>query len=131
MSEVFKVLGVGIVTAIAVLLLRGTKPELAFAVTLTGVVIISFFIIASLKNVLSVFQGIVEVTGIENSLIKLLLKIVGVGYVTEFGAGILTDFGSPTIADKVLIGGKLVVILLSLPIMQSLLQLIGAFLEFV
>ena len=124
-------LGVGIVTAMAVILLRGTKPELAFAVTLTGVVIISFFIIASLKNVLSVFQGIVEVTGIENSLIKLLLKIVGVGYVTEFGAGILTDFGSPTIADKVLIGGKLVVILLSLPIMQSLLQLIGAFLEFV
>lgn len=131
MVEIFKVLGVGIVTAMAVILLRGTKPELAFAVTLTGVVIISFFIIASLKNVLSVFQGIVEVTGIENSLIKLLLKIVGVGYVTEFGAGILTDFGSPTIADKVLIGGKLVVILLSLPIMQSLLQLIGAFLEFV
>ena len=131
MLEIFKVLGVGIVTAMAVILLRGTKPELAFAVTLTGVVIISFFIIASLKNVLSVFQGIVEVTGIENSLIKLLLKIVGVGYVTEFGAGILTDFGSPTIADKVLIGGKLVVILLSLPIMQSLLQLIGAFLEFV
>ena len=131
MVEIFKVLGVGIVTAMAVILLRGTKPELAFAVTLTGVVIISFFIIASLKNVLSVFQGIVEVTGIENSLIKLLLKIVGVGYVTEFGAGILTDFGSPTIADKVLIGGKLVVILLSLPIMQSLLQLIGTFLEFV
>ena len=131
MVEIFKVLGVGIVTAMAVILLRGTKPELAFAVTLTGVVIISFFIIASLKNVLSVFQGIVEVTGIENSLIKLLLKIVGVGYVTEFGAGILTDFGSPTIADKVLIGGKLVVILLSLPIMQSLLQLIGAFLGFV
>ena len=131
MVEIFKVLGVGIVTAMAVILLRGAKPELAFAVTLTGVVIISFFIIASLKNVLSVFQGIVEVTGIENSLIKLLLKIVGVGYVTEFGAGILTDFGSSTIADKVLIGGKLVVILLSLPIMQSLLQLIGAFLEFV
>ncbi len=131
MVEIFKVLGVGIVTAMAVILLRGAKPELAFAVTLTGAVIISFFIIASLKNVLSVFQGIVEVTGIENSLIKLLLKIVGVGYVTEFGAGILTDFGSPTIADKVLIGGKLVVILLSLPIMQSLLQLIGAFLEFV
>ena len=131
MSEVFKVLGVGIVTAIAVLLLRGTKPELAFAVTLTGVVIISFFIIASLKNVLSIFRGIVEVTGIENGLIKLLLKIVGIGYLTEFGAGLLTDFGSPTIADKVLLCGKLVVVLLSLPIMQSLLRLIGEFLEFV
>ena len=131
MSEIFKILGVAILTAIAAILLKGTKPELAFAVTLTGTILILFFIIKSMRNVLTVFQTIMDMTGMENGLIKLLLKIVGVGYVTEFGAGILSDFGSNTIADKVLLGGKITVVILSLPILQSLLQLIGEFLRFI
>ena len=131
MSEIFKVLGVAIVTAMAVILLRGAKPEFAFVATITGVVVISFFIISSLRGVLSAFQIIVDMTGIENELMRVLLKIVGVGYVTEFGAGLLTDFGSATMADKVLLGGKIVVVLLSLPILQSLLRVIKEFLEVV
>ena len=67
----------------------------------------------------------------ENGLIKILLKIVGVGYLTEFGAGILQDFGSNAVADKVILGGKLTIVLLSLPIIQSLLELIRSFLELV
>ena len=129
MSEVFKILGVAILTAIAVILLKGTKPELAFAVTLTGVILILFFIVKSMRSVLSIFQTIVDMAGIDNGLVKLLLKIVGIGYVTEFGAGLLSDFGSTTIADKVVLGGKITVVILSLPILQGLLQLIGEFLR--
>ena len=131
MEEVFKILGIAIVTAIAAILLRSSKPELSFAVTVTGVIIILLFIVDSMKNVLAIFQFITTTTGIESGLIKLLIKIVGVGYVTEFGSGILTDFGSTTIADKVILGGKLTIVVLSLPILQSLLQLIGKFLELV
>lgn len=131
MEEVFKILGIAIVTAIAAILLRSSKPELSFAVTVTGVIIILLFIVDSMKNVLAIFQFITTTTGIESGLIKLLIKIVGVGYVTEFGSGILTDFGSTTIADKVVLGGKLTIVVLSLPILQSLLQLIGKFLELV
>ena len=127
----FKILGIAIVTAIAAILLRSSKPELSFAVTVTGVIIILLFIVDSMKNVLAIFQFITTTTGIESGLIKLLIKIVGVGYVTEFGSGILTDFGSTTIADKVVLGGKLTIVVLSLPILQSLLQLIGKFLELV
>ena len=65
----------------------------------------------------------------ENGLLKSLLKIIGVGYVTEFGAGILKDFGSHSIADKVELGGKLTIVLLSMPILEGLLQLVRGFLQ--
>jgi stage III sporulation protein AD len=84
-----------------------------------------------MQGVLEIFKVITNMTGVESSLIKLILKIVGVGYVTEFGAGILNDFGSTAIADKVVLGGKLTIVLLSLPILQGLLQLIGKFLQLV
>ena len=119
------------VTAVAALLLKGTKPELSFAVTITGVIIILLFIIDSMQGVMEIFQMITQVTGVDSGVVKLLLKIVGVGYVTEFGAGILNDFGNTVIADKVVLGGKIAIVLLSLPILQGLLQLIWKFLQLV
>lgn len=131
MTEMMKIIGVAFVTAIASILLKTTKPELSFAVTVTGVIVILLFVADALQNTLSVFTTIAEVTGVENGLLKTLLKIVGVGYITEFGAGILNDFGSNAVADKVVLGGKITILMLSLPIIEGLLQMIRGFLQFV
>ena len=59
MEEIFKILGIAIVTAIAAILLRSSKPELSFAVTVTGVIIILLFIVNSMQGVLEIFQRII------------------------------------------------------------------------
>lgn len=129
--EIMKVIGVALVTAVTAVLLKGTKPELAFAVTVTGVIVILLFVVDALQYTIAVFSTIAQMTGVENGLIKLLLKIVGVGYITEFGAGILNDFGSNAIADKVVLAGKIGIVLLSAPVLESLLQLVRGFLQLV
>ncbi len=121
--EILKIIGVAFVTAITAVLLRATKPELSFAVTITGVIVILLFLSERLQTVVAAFSEIAEIAGMENGLLKLLLKIVGVGYITEFGAGILNDFGSNTIADKVVLGGKITIAALSLPILENVLRL--------
>ena len=129
--EIMKIIGVAFITTIAAVLLKSTNPELSFAVTVTGVIVILLFIVDALENTLTVFTAIAEITGVENGLLKILLKIVGVGYITEFGAGILNDFGSNAVADKVALGGKITIVLLSLPIIESLLELVQGFLQLV
>ena len=129
--DIMKIIGVAFVTAISAILLKSTKPELSFAVTVTGIIVILLFIVDSLQGVLGVFSSIAQATGVENGLIKILLKIVGVGYLTEFGAGILNDFGSQAVADKIVLGGKITVVILSLPIFQGLLQLVNEFIRLV
>ncbi len=129
--EIIKIIGVGFVTAITSLILKATKPELSFAVTMTGVIVILLFIVQSLSDTLAVFASIANMSGVENGLVKLLLKIVGVGYIVEFGAGILQDFGSQSIADKVALAGKIAIVMLSLPILESLLTLMKGFLEMI
>ena len=131
MTEIVKIIGVAFVTAIAAILLKGTKPELSFAVTVTGIIVILLFILDGLRGTLTVFSEIARLTGVENGILKVLLKIIGVGYLTEFGAGILQDFGSNAVADKVVLGGKIIIILLSVPVLESLLQLFRGFLELV
>lgn len=131
MTEIVKIIGVAFVTAIAAILLKGTKPELSFAVTVTGIIVILLFILDGLRGTLTVFSEIARLTGVENGILKVFLKIIGVGYLTEFGAGILQDFGSNAVADKVVLGGKIIIILLSVPVLESLLQLFRGFLELV
>ena len=129
MSDIFKIIGVGFITAISASVLKATKPELSLSVTITGIIIILMFILEMLQGTMAVFVSISQMTGIENGLLKTLLKIVGVGYLTEFGAGILADFGSTSVADKVALAGKVTIVLLSLPIVESLVSLIGGFLK--
>lgn len=126
-----KIVGVAFVTAVTAVLLKGTKPELSFAVTIAGIIVILLYIVDALQETLAIFRTIAETTGVENGLLKILLKIVGVGYITEFGAGILSDFGSNAVADKVALGGKIAIVLLALPVFEGLLSLVKGFLQLV
>ncbi|MBQ8425197.1 MAG: stage III sporulation protein AD, partial [Clostridia bacterium] len=55
---------------------------------------------------------------------SLILKIIGVGYITEFTADIADDFGNKTISSKVILGGKIVICAMSIPVIKSLLSLL-------
>ena len=129
--EILKIIGVAFVTSITAILLKGTKPELSFAVTVTGVIVILLFIIDSLQNTIGILGELARMTGVDNGILKILIKIVGVGYLTEFSSGILNDFGSNAVADKVVLGGKITISLLSLPVLEGLLEMIRGFLQFI
>lgn len=127
MQDLIKVIGAAILTAVCSSIIRSTKPELSFAVTLSGVIIILLFIFDMMKGSVGVLSEIVQMTGLENGIIRTLLKIVGIGYLVEFSAGILNDFSVPNVADKVVLAGKITVIGLSMPIIRGLLVLFKQF----
>ena len=127
-EEFIKMIGVACVTTITTMILKQTKPELAFAVSLVGTLIIVFWVAGLFRGTVNILYNIAATTGLDDSLLKILLKIVGISYLTEFSVGILNDFGSASVADKVSLGGKILIFVLSLPIMESLLKLLQEFL---
>lgn len=129
--ELIKIIGVGLIVTVSSLLLKSTKPELSFAVTVTGIIVVLLMLVDSFKDTAATLYEVSLLANTDNTLIKLLLKIVGIGYIAEFGAGILKEFGSETMADKIILAGKLTVITLSLPLIKSVLTLLGEFLKLV
>lgn len=127
--DIVKIIGIAFVSAIVVMLLKNTKPELSFVVSIAGVIIILLIIMETLGETVTVFFSIAQMTGMDNGLLKAVLKIIGVGYVTEFASGLLSDFGSVTLADKVILGGKIAVVVLAMPIIQNLFYLLQDFLK--
>ncbi|MBQ7602675.1 MAG: stage III sporulation protein AD [Clostridia bacterium] len=91
---------------------------------MAGGIVLSLCIIDMLEDVFGVFTKILEVTKIDASLFVILLKIVGIGYLTEFGSSICTDSGNSSIAIKIELAGKLSIFLLSVPIISKLIDLL-------
>ena len=127
--EIMKIIGVAFITAVCSLLVKSTKPELSFAVNTVGVLVILFQILTKIPQISQFIARISSLGGMGNGMMKLLLKMVAIGYLTEFSSGLLTDFGSIALADKVILAGKIMIILLSLPIFESLLKIMQAFLR--
>ena len=122
--EILKLVGIGIITTIVIIIIKQIKPEFAVVALISGVIIMLYFIFSYFGNVLNVFNQILNKTGVNSELFGIILKIVGVGYIIEFGASICADSGNPAIADKIILGGKLLILVLAMPIITNLLDLI-------
>ena len=89
--DIFKIVGVGILGVITAGFIKSAKSEFSvFVVLATGLVIL-IMIAKGMSEVLVKFSEIVAKTGIPSALYGAILKIVGVGYLTEFSAGICED----------------------------------------
>ncbi len=121
---IFQLVGIAFITAVAAILLKATKPELSLAVTIAGSIILLLFVFDLLEGSISIFRKIAEMTGIESSLVKAVLKMIGIGYLVEFSAGILSDFGQNSLADKLVFCGKVTILVLAVPILENVLSLI-------
>jgi len=129
MVEIFKIIGLALATTIAVIIVKQTKPELAIFVGVAGSILIFIYIINLLEQVFDVFNYILESTNINGEMFAILLKIVGVGYITEFSANLCIDSGNSAIASKLQLAGKLVIFVLAIPIITTLIDMIVGLLK--
>ena len=124
-AQIFQLVGIAMITAVAAILVKSTKPELALAVTIAGSVILLLFVLEVFRGSIGIFTEIAEMTGLDAAIVKTLLKMVGIGYLVEFSAGILNDFGQNSLADKLVFCGKILVLILAVPILENILELIS------
>jgi len=122
--EIVRIILVGIITCVASVILKNIKPELSLLVSLSGGIVILIMIINSLTSVISAFSSDVSKTNINTQLFSSILKIVGIGYLTEFGANICQDSGNGSLADKILLAGKVIILCFALPIVNSMLNVV-------
>lgn len=124
-TQIFQLVGVAFATAVAAILVRSTKPELAVVVTIAGGIILLLFALEIFRGSISIFSEIADATGLNASIVKTLLKMVGIGYIIEFSAGVLHDFGQDSLADKLIFCGKIIILVLAVPILESVLGLVS------
>ncbi len=126
--EIVKVVAVGLITVIATIIVRQVKPEIAMLITLAGSIVIIMLTVQLLQTVFGNFMSIFNKTGVSSSLFVPIFKIIGIGYLCEFGANLCIDGGCNSIADKILFCGKITILIIALPIINSVIDVVLEFL---
>jgi stage III sporulation protein AD len=82
-----------------------------------------FIIFPYLTEVISLFRDLTNIIGEDNiGYISVILKIVGIAYVAEFGAQLCVDAGESAIASKIELSAKVIIMFMASPILMALLN---------
>lgn len=122
--EIVKIIGIGLLTVFASMMLKSLKPEFSLLISLAGGLIVLFMTVNYLVELISAFTNIIDKTGLNNDLLKSVLKIIGVGYLTEFAGNICVDSGNSSMADKIILAGKIIILVMALPIINSIIDIL-------
>lgn len=122
--DILKIVGVGIVATTLSVVLKQQKPEFAIQVSIvTGIIILSF-VLEELSYVVKVLEDLSRRADLDSLYFSTVLKVVGVAYIAEFGSQIAKDAGESSIASKIELGAKVIIMMMSIPILMAILDLI-------
>ncbi|AIQ64768.1 Stage III sporulation protein AC/AD protein family protein [compost metagenome] len=120
--EIIQIVGVGLLATVLILVLKEQKPVFAFLLaTVTGILIF-MVLLGKIGGVISTLQRLAESSGMETVYLKTIFKIIGISYIAEFGAQIVRDAGQESIASKIELAGKVLIMTLAVPIIGIIIE---------
>lgn len=122
--EIIKIVGIGLIALVIILILRQYKPEYAIYVSLIAGILILTLSLGQLSGIINLLKDISSRASINTKFLSLLLKITGISFLTEFAVSISKDSGESAIANKIDLGGKVLIIVISIPIITALLEIV-------
>ena len=122
--DIIKIIGIGLIALIIIIILKQYRPEFVIYVSLIAGALILIMIMDKIGSIIDLLTTLSNKTAINNEFLILLIKITGIAFLTEFAVSICKDSGEVAIANKVDLGGKILIISMSIPIIASLLETI-------
>jgi stage III sporulation protein AD len=104
--------------------LKSRTPELSSMLSLAICVVIIGICVSRMKSIIQVVDKLNSYINIDSGYLIILLKLIGIAYVCEFAAGISREAGYGAIASQIELLGKLTMLVVSLPVLLSVLEMV-------
>ncbi|MBQ9978673.1 MAG: hypothetical protein IJP20_02640 [Clostridia bacterium] len=124
MSESIKLFGVAILCAIACVIIKNYKNEFHVTAKISAIIIIFGIIIGLISPIVKYLKNLAG-QALSEEYVEIILKTLAVSYITNLSSEVCKDCGEGNIASGVEMIGKLEILLLSIPLIESILQLAG------
>ena len=119
-----KLVILAIIFAIIIIYLKSINSELSMLVCVGAGLLLTYFSLDYITNTFEFFNKLIEYAKIDSQLILIMFKITAIGYLVEFGAGIVKDFGLQSLSDKLIFVVKIIILSISMPIVYAVFNLI-------
>lgn len=120
--DIFKIIGIGLIGGFLSVTVKEYRKEYAVLIGVATSIAILMGIADMLKEVIDAFWQLTEKSGVDMKYFVIVIKVVGVAYITQFASEVLRDGGENATALKVELAGKVFILGLTLPILTSFLE---------
>ncbi|GGE10287.1 stage III sporulation protein AD [Marinithermofilum abyssi] len=122
--DIIQVVGLGLVATFLILVVKEQKPVFAFLLaTVTGVIIF-LSLVGKISDVVGVLTRLADQAKVNTMFLETILKIIGIAYIAEFGAQVTRDAGQGSIASKIELAGKILIMVMAIPIITVIIETI-------
>ena len=119
-----KCITVGLIGTIFAVLLKKENPQLALLLSMLTGLLLFGMLFTPLAELIGMLRHTTERAGIGGGQFAIVLKVIGIAYLTQFGAQLCADAGEGAIAAKIELAGKLMMMTAAAPVLTGLLELI-------
>lgn len=120
--DVMRMAGFSMASAVAVILLRRMRPEIGMTAAVAAGLLLLGMALPLLGQVIGGVTALVQLSGIKESYLNQLLKVAGISLLMDFAAQTCRDAGEEGLAMKTELAGRIMLLTLALPAMQTLLR---------
>ncbi|AVI41579.1 MULTISPECIES: stage III sporulation protein AD [Bacillus] len=122
--EIIQIVGLGLIATFLALIVKEQKPTFAFMLVVFTGCVIFFYLIDQIYAIISMIEKIAASAGVNMKYVETILKIIGIAYIAEFGAQLTKDAGQGAIASKIELGGKILILVMAVPILTVIIETI-------
>lgn len=116
--------GVLLCAAMLATVLRLQRPELALGLSLAAGALVMGLLFGQLAPLVSTLRRMLELGGLPGNGLGVVLRGAGVCFVTQWAADTCRDAGQSALAGKAEITGRVLLLLLTVPLFEQVLTLI-------
>lgn len=120
-----KVAAIGLIAILLAIIFKKGKEEYSLYISIAACVLILIWGISKLEIIFDAIDRLQGYIKLNQSYITILIKIIGITYVTEIAASLCKDSGYQAIAEQIEIVGKLTILAISMPIMLAIMDTIN------
>ena len=126
---ILRLCSIAVVTAVCAFILKQHKSELVPLCLTAGGIIIFLYAFDYLTQTVEFIKLFSQTAGVDNNIIRLIFKVVGIGFIVELTASSIKELGFESMADKLILCGKLIIFVVAIPILSSTYKIIAALIE--
>ena len=124
MEQFFQAAAMIFVALILILVINPHSKEIALLLTLCVCCLVAGAAGEFLQPVIEFLENVQQIGQLDNLYLGILLKIVGIGFLAEITALVCTDAGNATLGKTLQMLASCVILWLSIPLLNSLLELV-------
>lgn len=118
----------GVFSVLAALTLKQYNKEISSVIIISAVVLLGLTVLPQILNICNVIKQISSLSEISEDYISVLIKSLGMCYITQVSSAICKENGSQSVAAQIELSGKIVILLLAIPIYNDVIEMITDFL---